>query len=192
MSVLQDLLSREPVPLIYPEITEHHNFINVLLIDSQVPDYQTFVDSVNSSTFPIVYSTSSSKVELLTLLQTHFKSISRIGVTFSSNVGNINIFLDNTSLFKKDEIEPYSENTQFIIDVIKEFSVTNIDYLACNTLNFPAWTNYYQLLTLNTVVIVGASNDETGNIKYGGDWLMESTGQDIELIYFTKNIEGDK
>jgi len=36
---------------------------------------------------------------------------------------------------------------------------------------------------------VGASSDETGNIKYGGDWTMESTGQDIELIYFTQSIE---
>ena len=61
--------------------------------------------------------------------------------------------------------------------------------MACNTLSYTNWTNYYQLLTLNTGVIVGASNDETGNIKYGGDWLMESTGQDIELIYFTKSIE---
>jgi DNA-binding beta-propeller fold protein YncE len=76
-----------------------------------------------------------------------------------------------------------------MINIIKEFQIKNIDYLACNTLNFPAWTNYYQLLILNTGVIVGASNNETGNIKYGGDWLMESTGQDIELIYFTKSIE---
>ena len=180
------LHTREPVPLIYPEITEHHNFINVLLIDSHVPDYQTFVDSVNSSTFPIVYSIMSSKTELLTLLQTHFKRITRIGLAFSSNVGNVNMFLDRKPLF---EIEPYSENTQFMIDLIKEFNVTNIDYLTCNTLNFPAWQNYYQLLTVNTGIIVGASNDETGNIKYGGDWLMESTGQDIELIYFIKSIE---
>jgi alpha-tubulin suppressor-like RCC1 family protein len=96
------------------------------------------------------------------------------------------MFLDRKPFF---EIEPYSENTQFVIKIIKEFGVTNIDYLACNTLSYTNWVSYYELLTLNTGVIVGASNDQTGNIKYGGDWLMESTGQDIELIYFTKSIE---
>jgi hypothetical protein len=33
------------------------------------------------------------------------------------------------------------------------------------------------LLTQNTGVIVGASDDKTGNIKYGGDLIMESTSQ---------------
>jgi alpha-tubulin suppressor-like RCC1 family protein len=49
--------------------------------------------------------------------------------------------------------------------------------------------NYYGILTKVTGVTVGASNDRTGNIKYGGDWVMESTNQDIELIYFTQTIE---
>ena len=179
------------VPFIYPEIAEgvQNLFTNVLLIDRQVPDYQQFVDSVNSSTFPIVYSTMSSKTELLTLLQKMFTSISRIGIAFTSSLENNKTFLDCNHLFKEEETVPFSENVQFIIDVIKEFSVTNIDYLACNTLNYTNWTNYYQLLTLNTGVVVGASSDETGNIKYGGDWTMESTGQDIELIYFTQSIE---
>ena len=180
------------VPFIYPEIVEgvQNQFTNVLLIDRQVPDYQLFVDSVNSSTFPIVYSTSSSKTELLAVLQKMFTSISRIGIAFTSESENVKMFLDCNHLFKEEEeTVPFSENVQFIIDIINEFSVTNIDYLACNTLNYTNWTNYYQLLNLNTGVIVGASSDETGNIKYGGDWTMESTGQDIELIYFTQSIE---
>ena len=49
--------------------------------------------------------------------------------------------------------------------------------------------NYYTILTKETGVIVGASNYKTGNIKYGGDWVMENTSQNIELTYFTKSIE---
>ena len=41
----------------------------------------------------------------------------------------------------------------------------------------------------NTKVIVGASNNKTGNLLFGGDWVMESTNTDIELIYFNKSIE---
>ena len=159
------------------------------MIDSSVKDYQTFVDSVNSSTFPIVYAASSTKTELLTLLQTVFKSIDRICIVFASNLGNIRLFLDNKPLFDENESVPYSENLQFIIDIIKSFGVKNIDYLACDTLKYQKYLDYYRLLEQNTGVIVGASDDKTGNIKSGGDFVMESTSQDIENVYFTKNIE---
>ena len=147
------------------------------------------MNSVNSSTFPIVYSIMSSKTELLTLLQRFFTNISRIALVFNSSLENSKQFLDCKPLFVKNETEPYSENLQFIIQLIKEFQVKNIDYLACNTLNYSNWVNYYTLLTQQTGVIVGASNDKTGNIKYGGDWIMESTSQNVELVYFKQSIE---
>jgi len=43
-------------------------------------------------------------------------------------------------------------------------------------------------LTQATSVIVGASDDKTGNIKYGGDWILESTSEDVESSYFNQNI----
>ena len=190
-----------PIPLVYPDIKnlDKNQITNILLIDNNVENFNIFVDSVNSNTFPIVYSGISSKDELLALLQANFTFIPRIGLVFASNPdGSTKMFLDGTPLFldeevnpliKREEEEPYSENVQFIINLIKEFSVKNIDYLACDTLCYSNWEDYYQLLTLETHVIVGASNDLTGNIKYGGDWVMESTSQDIEFIYFTKNIE---
>ena len=97
--------------------------------------------------------------------------------------------MDRKPLFLDEENVPFSENVQFIMDIITEFNVKNIDYLACNTLNYSKYTKYYDLLFSSTGVIVGASNDKTGNIKYGGDWVMENTSQDIELIYFTQSIE---
>ena len=60
-----------------------------------------------------------------------------------------------------------------------------MDFLACNTLLNSLWLDYYQQLP----TIVGASNDATGNIRYGGDWIMETTSEDIESVYFTKNID---
>ncbi len=55
------LSDTQPSQLVHPEIQQGHSFTNVLLVDSIVKDYQVFVDSVNSSTFPIVYSSNSSK-----------------------------------------------------------------------------------------------------------------------------------
>ena len=164
---------------------------NLLLIDNTVREAQLFASSTNASTFSLMYSSSSTKTELFALLKTTFTSIERIGLVFASNNRITQMFLENRPFFDMAEASasPYSENVEFIISLLKEFNVKNIDYLACNTLNFPDWVNYYAVLTKETGVIVGASNDKTGNIKYGGDWIMESTHEDIELIYFTKSIE---
>ena len=175
---------------IYPPIAPGQTqYTNVLLISNTVNSYIQFVNSANENTFPIVYSTSSSKTDLLELLQTNFTSISRLCFVFESSAYNVNLFLDSTPLFLNEEYTPYSENTQFIIDIIQRFQIQNIDYLACDTLNYPNWVNYYDILAQNTGVIVGASNNKTGNINYGGDWVLESTREDVELTYFTSQIE---
>jgi hypothetical protein len=175
-------------PLIYNEVIGTNQFKNVLLINKGVKNYQTFVNSVNSDTFPIVYSLNSTKVELLELLHRMFSIIDRIGFVFYSYGDSKTVFLDKKSLFENTEVAPYSENLKFILDIIAEFQIKNMDFLACDTLNYPNWTNYYEILTQSTGVIIGASNDKTGNIKYGGDWVLESTSQDIEQIYFDHNI----
>ena len=162
---------------------------NVLLISNSISDYQIFIDSINSNTLPIVYSSSSTKDDILSLLKTNFSKISRIGIACEIKNDSETIFLDNLPFFTDSETPPYSENLQFLINLINEFNVKNLDFLACNSLNFTDWNNYYKLLTDNTNVIIGASNDNTGNIKYGGDWVLESTNEDIEFIYFTKSIE---
>lgn len=110
---------------------------NVLLIDGAVKDSHLFSSSVNESTFPITYSTRSSKTELLALLQANFTSIERIGIVFSSNVFSDNNknaklianmgreskrFLDGKPFFGKDAAN--NENVDFLISVIKQFGVT--------------------------------------------------------------------
>jgi len=55
------------------------NFLNVLLIDSRVTDYQCFVDSVNANTFPIVYSSITTRNEIMELLN-QFTTLDRIGI----------------------------------------------------------------------------------------------------------------
>ena len=109
-------------------------------------------------------------------------------------------FIDKFSFFNDEDLivessNDLSSNFKLLVELCKRLDVKNIDFLACNSLTYPKWVKYYALLNtftkteLNlTGVIVGASNDKTGNIKYGGDWEMESTGSNIELTYFTEAI----
>ena len=181
--------------LIYPEFDVNKQYLNVLLVDSQVQSYQDIVDNVSESTFPIVYSLNSSSEELLNLFKQLFITIKRIAFVFPSNLGDLQNFMDLKMLFINNESDYYSENNhysdnvQFVINIIKEFNVLNVDFLACDTLNYSNWVNYYEILQQNTNVIVGASNDKTGNIKYGGNWIMETTTEDVKTIYFNKSIE---
>jgi len=172
--------------LIYPGVENAKYCSNILLIDSDVPSFETVVESVNKDTFPIVYSFLTKKNELLDFLQNNFTNIKRVGLFFASNGGPATLFLNSQPFFTNTE---KNDNTQLILDIIKRYKVDNIDFLACDTLNDDSWRKYYNILTQETGVVVGASDNKTGNIKYGGDWLMESTSQDVELLYFSQNIE---
>ena len=138
--------------------------MNVLFIDRSVPDFQVFVDSVNANTIPIVYDRQSTPDWTLPT------SVERIGIVFIEGPSQL-----------------FGPDNTFLTGLIQQHAVKYIDFLACNTL--PLWQSYYDQLMQQTGVVVGASNNRTGNIKHGGDWILESTSEDIETIYFNQSIE---
>ena len=184
-----------PIPLIYNDSIDTTNMINVLLIDSILYDKQVFYDSANANTFPIIYDSTSKTDDLLALLRQKFSasSIQRISLVFHDRGPNVQaLFMNNKIFFEDTDLEvnrtSFSENVSFLISCINEFHVGHIDYLACNTLQYSNWKSYYALLASQTSVVVGASNDATGNMQYSGDWVMENTSEDVMNIYFDANI----
>ena len=189
--------------LIYDDTIDTSTIQNVILIDSTVIDFQLYN---NVNTFPIVYSRMSTREQLLEILTSKFQNISRIAII--GHFTETPYFLNNEMLFSED---PVNTNTQFIIDLIKQFNVSHLDFLACGTLLSQKWTNYYTQLHNATGIPtpsanasgvqslagadgfgslqIGASSDNTGNLKYGGDWILESTQEDIHLIYFNEQIQ---
>jgi hypothetical protein len=141
---------------------------NLLFIDQSVRDFQVFVDSVNTNTFPIVY-------DPLSSVDMPDGTFDRIGIVFVNT--------DTPSFLGK----PFFDS--ILPELIRTYQVKTIDFLACSTLLDPLWIEYYAYLTRETGVLVGASDDLTGNVQYGGDWVMENTLQDIETVYFTEKIE---
>ena len=177
--------------IIFTDEFQQNKYTNVLLIDCTVPSYQTFVSSANANTLPLVYSSDCSGNKLMELLRNHFTVIPRLAFCFvTPNIDTSIRFVDNKPLFGSVDAKgkPTNNNVQFVLNLINEFSIKNIDFLGCNTLNYPNWKTYYDLLSQSTGIIVGASDDKTGNLKYGGDWIMETTSQDIEFVYFTESI----
>jgi hypothetical protein len=188
-------LEPQAIPLVFSDSIDTSNMTNVLLIDSTLGDKQIFYDSVNTNTFPIIYDSTSKTDDLLALFRQKFpaSSIQRISLAFHDRGPNIQTaFMNNSILFQESDLEVgqtcFSENLSFLISCLNEFHVSHIDFLACNTLQYSNWKSYYALLAEQTAVVVGASNDATGNMQYGGDWIMESTSEDVMNVYFNANI----
>jgi surface protein len=179
------------IPLRYNDSLDTTTIQNIVFIDDDVAEHQQFVDGCNVNTIPIVYNYCSDRNELKAMLSRKFSSIQRIAFVFHNANMNDKLFLNNEWFFTGSDLENGvpSENMQILVDIIEEFQVKYIDYLACNSLNDSQWVTYYGILQSKTNVIVGASNNETGNIKYGGDWLMENTNEDIKDIYFNEKID---
>jgi hypothetical protein len=181
--------------IVYNADTDFSKITNVLLVDNRVRNYDKFVENCNESTFSITFSQRTDKQEIVDLLASKLPSISRIAIVADDSAfsGNKKLLNFKPYFLNSDLIETpssYSENVQFLIDLIKVHGVKNIDYLACNSLLYDNWKGYYSVLAKETGVVVGASSDQTGNIKYGGNWVMESTGVDVEAVYFTSGISG--
>jgi hypothetical protein len=179
-----------PTPLRYKEINK--DIKNILLIDVSVAQSDILFNSVNSNTLGIMYSNYSERDELIKLLTDNFKTIDRIGFVFNDALINSKQFLNSELFFTPEDSEynkvEFSLNIKFLLDLIKNFKITNIDFLVCNGLKYDNWVKYFNLLNKETGVIVGASDNETGNLKYGGDWMMESTNEDITNIYWNSDI----
>ena len=165
---------------------------NVLLIDSSVYQNDVLFNSTNTNTFGIKYSIYSNSKELKKLLEDNFSSIDRIGFAFDDALMVSKQFLDGELFFNPDDLEDgkteFSSNMTFVLDLIKQFNISNVDYLVCNGLKHENWVKYFNILKNETGVSVGASDDETGNLKYGGDWVMESTNENVKNIYWDSGI----
>lgn len=179
-----------PVPLIYDDTASTTSIQKVLFVNSGAVPLETHA---NATTFPIVYDSSSALEDILEVMRRKFPDgLSRIGFAFH-NHGDLTSFVNREAWFSDSDLDNnqtvFSPNAQFMMDFLREFKVTHVDFLACKTLQSEKWRKYYQLVQSQTGVIVGASDDDTGNVKYGGDWVMESTMEDIRDVYFTTAVE---
>ena len=194
MSSLKREINPPVTQLVYNKTTDTSTIKHVMLVHDRVENYQVFVENANSNTFPIVYNSYSSTKELLSVLHSKFTIIDRIAFVFHGGKQIIQKkFLDGQLMFTTEDIATpapaeYSQNVQFIINIFNTFQVKYADFLACDSLLFDDWKSYYDVLESKTTTIIGASNNDTGNLYYGADWIMETTEQDVRDLYFNSSI----
>jgi alpha-tubulin suppressor-like RCC1 family protein len=166
--------------------------MNLLLIDSEIPGLDIFMKSCNSKTKFVVYN---SKLVTFQMLD---KKIASLNITRYNNLGFVfvneydigKLFVENTPFvsYNQDAILD-NMSTSYITYLIRKYQIKTVDFLACSLLSEPIWKQYFDYMMIKNNVKVRASNDSTGNLSSGGDWILESTGENVEKIYFNSNIQ---
>ena len=158
--------------------------MNVLLIDDAIADLNIFTNGINDKTKYIIYNYGNTFVEIKNKVdELMLDTFDTLGFVFYDNHMDMQMFLESQFFKQSDKI------LEFIKNLVEIYKVKTIDFLACNLLNYPSWKDYFALLNKSFGVDVRASNDKTGNIVSGGDWILETSNVNIFDIYFTDKIK---
>ena len=166
--------------------------MNLLLIDSDIPGLDIFMKSCNINTKFIVYNTKQVTFQMLDkkIASLNIYRYNYLGFVFVNDHDINKIFIDNTPYISRDGSTILNNTTtNFIKYLVKKYYISTIDFLACNLLRENTWKKYFEFITIQNGIKVRASNDLTGNLSSGGDWILESTGENIEKLYFNSNIQ---
>jgi hypothetical protein len=166
------------------------------LIDKTLKNIETFLNSCNNDTKVILYNLNDTFEELINIIQSLSETkFNHLGFVFENNNVIVKMFINNAPFISlSHDGNNIEENltTTFIKYLISIYNIETLDFLACDLLNEPIWKSYFQFLQNHSSdknLIVRASDDKSGNLKDGGDWILETTNEDIRNLYFNDNIE---
>ncbi len=164
--------------------------MNLLLISNKIRSIDKFKIACNKNTKYVVYDDSLTLSDIQMRINIlNLKEIKHLGFVFEETnscelfekLGNeLFIILGRNGL-----AEGYV--AKFIRNLIQKYKIQYVDFLACNLLKNDLWKAYFRLIE-EYKVIVRSSNDLTGNLKDGGDWILESSNESIRDLYFTDKI----
>ena len=167
--------------------------MNLLLIDSEIPGLDIFMKSCNKNTKFVVYHTKLVSFQMLDnkITSLNISRYNNLGFVFVNDDYKNKLFIDNKPFINYDQNREIIENTttNYIKYLVRRYYIKNIDFLACNLLNDFLWKKYFEFIKKQNNIQVRASDDRSGNLSSGGDWILESTGENIEQLYFNSNIQ---
>jgi hypothetical protein len=168
--------------------------MQLLLIDTRVPSYETFVNSAKSDVTAVTYS----------FYEDTFASIlSRIPVQQYESVGIVSHKYDEPyyqfvasaqqsiihNVEQEDaQLQSWSEFAAFLAAL----QAPVIDMMACRLFADQEWKYVFDRLEKQLNLQIRASSDDTGNLAAGGNCVMESDNINIRDLYFNDNIESYK
>jgi hypothetical protein len=163
----------------------------LVLINDNIPNLANFVSSLNDTVHYLVYNRNDN-------ISTLLSKILGLGILVGNNLdylafvfhyNNRYSFLEDTHFFDKNgENILNSKFTNFVSSIIDLYGIETLDFLACDLASDPLWKQYIDQFSKEYSVKVRASTNDTGNLSNGGDWILETSGEDVTQLYFTEKI----
>ncbi len=157
--------------------------MKLLLINNNVEDYSSFVNATNNETEVIVVNPviDSYTSILEKKLSENYDSVGIVDYNYNN---------EYYSLVYSEENIFTEEGMNSFITFLKHLNTPTVDFMACSLFNEQKWRDIFDKIETYGINC-RSSNDLTGNLSQGGDWILESedTPVNVASIYFTSLIE---
>eukprot|EP00747_Dinoflagellata_sp_TGD_P183300 gnl/TRDRNA2_/TRDRNA2_38085_c0_seq1.p1 gnl/TRDRNA2_/TRDRNA2_38085_c0~~gnl/TRDRNA2_/TRDRNA2_38085_c0_seq1.p1 ORF type:complete len:359 (-),score=67.35 gnl/TRDRNA2_/TRDRNA2_38085_c0_seq1:97-1098(-) len=161
----------------------------MMVISSEIPDIDTFRSAVRRPEWVVEYDFHTTTIERLShMIEEKARTLKARTVAFANHgvddEGMWQITKDcciNVKDRKPQELDPQAA---LFFRTLAASAEHRVDLLACDLASEPNGLSLIHELEALTGKNIAASTDHTGNLKRGGDWIMETDNVDTASIYF--------
>jgi len=177
----------------------------VILVDKRVFNYQVITSSIKDDVRYIVYDVDDR--EYATMIDYIKAKLGELNLSFFSTIGiveyNTNrkyyrMFGDSSPdalvsgvVTNDPALQTWNYVSDFIVWLKTTYMIQYFDFLACSLYISNDWRYIIDTISSTTGLQIRASTDKTGSSTLGGNWILESTGTNIDMrdVYFNYTIE---
>ena len=161
--------------------------VHLLVISSDIDAADDLANAAKDGVLVVRYDASDTSLDdLAGMIQDALggqKADSIAFATHNTESGQLN--LTKSDIISSDSLDNDAAQQSFWLAVGESLSQDGrIDLLACNLVSDDAGEAIVEKIENLSGANVAASDDATGNEAYGGDWVLESDGVDIQGTYF--------
>ncbi|MGA8833291.1 MAG: DUF4347 domain-containing protein, partial [Desulfomonilaceae bacterium] len=168
--------------------------VNVLVVASNVQDYQTLVHDAAKGVITVVYNPNTDSLHtILSRIETALGGHKADSIAFATEGEGLgqfeltsNYIVSSSSLLGSAQLQHFWKDIGSLVN-----NGGTVDLLACGVVANQQGNLLLSELDTLTGRQVAASSDPTGNTEYGGNWVLESDGVNIAPIFFNVSELGN-
>ncbi|MDD1608142.1 MAG: DUF4347 domain-containing protein, partial [Methylococcaceae bacterium] len=160
------------------------NTNSLIIIDSQVTDWQSLVGNVSPDTIILILDPTRDGISQIAELVANYSNLDAIHIISHGSTGSL---LLGSSTLDSGNIADYASQLTSIGNALSDSG--DILLYGCNVAEGDIGQQFIEQLGLLTGADVAASNDLTGNAALGGDWVLEASAGTIESNSINPDVQ---
>ncbi|MDD1615631.1 MAG: hypothetical protein CG439_721, partial [Methylococcaceae bacterium NSP1-2] len=160
------------------------NTNSLIIIDSQVTDWQSLVGNVSPDTIILILDPTRDGISQIAELVANYSNLDAIHIISHGSTGSL---LLGSSTLDSGNIADYASQLTSIGNALSDSG--DILLYGCNVAEGDIGQQFIEQLGMLTGADVAASNDLTGNAALGGDWVLEASAGTIESNSINPDVQ---